>query len=299
MGITSSRMAALAIPLLLLAACSTGSAFTAAAAPPRGPPGGPGISCLHAGAEVALEEGVPPGLRTLPPDLGPRPRGVLLPTPLGRYAVLVDAADPARPPRMWVDAAGDGDLAADAPLSGEWHEGRTAYVSGEAILRLPAPGAGTRGFPLHLSCRVPLDGPATLEVVAAEWLLGRVPLGGREFPFALRDADGDGDYSRIAGVEIGFDRDGDGVIDGGREFGECYAADGRFDLGTGTFRISSIAEDGSAVTFEPAWPAAAVRPFLGVGDPAPPIPGTDLDGRPISLEEYRGRTVLLLFWAEW
>ena len=37
----------------------------------------------------------------------------------------------------------------------------------------------------------------------------------------------------------------------------------------------------------------------GLGKPAPPTAGIDLDGNPMTLSEYRGRVVLLNFWATW
>jgi DsbE subfamily thiol:disulfide oxidoreductase len=36
-----------------------------------------------------------------------------------------------------------------------------------------------------------------------------------------------------------------------------------------------------------------------VGQPAPAFSGTDLDGKPISLEQFRGHPVVLNFWASW
>lgn len=36
-----------------------------------------------------------------------------------------------------------------------------------------------------------------------------------------------------------------------------------------------------------------------MGKPAPPIAGTDLDGKPVSLADYKGKVVLVLFWASW
>jgi peroxiredoxin len=36
-----------------------------------------------------------------------------------------------------------------------------------------------------------------------------------------------------------------------------------------------------------------------IGQPVPDFTATDLDGNPISLEQYRGKVVLLDFWAVW
>ena len=36
-----------------------------------------------------------------------------------------------------------------------------------------------------------------------------------------------------------------------------------------------------------------------VGKPAPPIAGTDLDGRPVRLADLQGNVVLVVFWASW
>ncbi len=41
------------------------------------------------------------------------------------------------------------------------------------------------------------------------------------------------------------------------------------------------------------------RQMLKIGELAPPFEATSLDGRPINLQNYRGKHVLLIFWASW
>jgi thiol-disulfide isomerase/thioredoxin len=38
---------------------------------------------------------------------------------------------------------------------------------------------------------------------------------------------------------------------------------------------------------------------LAVGRPAPEIDGTDMDGKPLRLSDYKGKVVVLVFWGTW
>ena len=42
-----------------------------------------------------------------------------------------------------------------------------------------------------------------------------------------------------------------------------------------------------------------VMRHLSVGKVAPEITGQDIDGRPFKLSDYRGKVVMLSFWAHW
>jgi cytochrome c biogenesis protein CcmG/thiol:disulfide interchange protein DsbE len=44
---------------------------------------------------------------------------------------------------------------------------------------------------------------------------------------------------------------------------------------------------------------AANQSQATVGKPAPDFSGTDLDGKPIKLSDYRGRPLVINFWASW
>ena len=49
---------------------------------------------------------------------------------------------------------------------------------------------------------------------------------------------------------------------------------------------------GTATTSRTGAPVGPV-----VGNPAPEIAGKDLDGKPLSLQEFRGKVVMLSFWS--
>ena len=51
------------------------------------------------------------------------------------------------------------------------------------------------------------------------------------------------------------------------------------------------------ISVTPAAAAGALSP--GSGEPAPPLALRDLDGRDVRLDAYRGRTVVVNFWATW
>ena len=45
-------------------------------------------------------------------------------------------------------------------------------------------------------------------------------------------------------------------------------------------------------------PTSPAPTGVALGRPAPELVGTDLDGRPISLSDFRGKVVLLDFWQQ-
>ena len=45
--------------------------------------------------------------------------------------------------------------------------------------------------------------------------------------------------------------------------------------------------------------ACADKPVATVGQPAPPVAATTLEGKPIDLAKYRGKPLVVNFWASW
>ncbi len=123
---------------------------------------------------------------------------------------------------------------------------------------------------------------------------GNLEVNSKKYMVRLWDLTMDGKFDRNdlkAGTAIGIDLNRDGKIFGREEFFE----EGQLIPLAGTYYLTeSIAEDGTEIVFR----KSALIP-LKVGDPAPNFPLTDSGGKTFWLSDYKGRVVLLDFWASW
>ena len=109
------------------------------------------------------------------------------------------------------------------------------------------------------------------------------------------------------GTAFGIDRDGDGRFSAARETVEVGKP---FNFTGTTYRFvparsgpARSASGGGGLALERVakpLPPTPLPPNLAVGRPALPIRAPGLDGRPVDLlRDYRGKLVLLDFWATW
>ena len=71
---------------------------------------------------------------------------------------------------------------------------------------------------------------------------------------------------------------------------------GRFDVARKAFQLIHDETSNPALK---EFCAARLNQLNMVGKAAPPIQGTDLDGKPVNLADLKGNVVLVVFWASW
>jgi thiol-disulfide isomerase/thioredoxin len=71
---------------------------------------------------------------------------------------------------------------------------------------------------------------------------------------------------------------------------------GRFDVARKAFQLAFDHAEQPAVK---AFLEGRLGRLKRVGEPAPPIQGADLDGKPFDLANLKGKAVLVVFWATW
>jgi peroxiredoxin len=121
---------------------------------------------------------------------------------------------------------------------------------------------------------------------------GTIQFAGQQVAFALLGRPG---MFHQPGSRIWFDLNGDGQ----RESTELLSvADRRVTFATGSFAFT-IDPIGRSVSLRPLDPTVANSSPMKVGMQAPDVRVTDIDGRQHSLAAYRGKVVLVDFWATW
>ncbi len=136
--------------------------------------------------------------------------------------------------------------------------------------------------------------------------LGSVTLGGKAFRAALIDDNSDGRYDsppdtalRFPGDTLLIDRDGSGTFERGRE---SFPLTQPFNVGGVTYEMASVSASGDRLSLRKSDKTVAEKadpPSLKVGQVPPVFSLADRTGGTIAPEKYRGKVVLLDFWATW
>ena len=214
------------------------------------------------------------------------------------------------PVRAWCDTNLDGRLDDAPPVELSAYPGIPGARSFLARLTW---NAGVSGGPAGRDRQVPVDRTirVVLEPVAAAGpdttprcrmqsvfaMTGSVALDGKTHHAFLHDGDGDGLYTRSLSDGLFVDLDDDGHFDVdpmGPEFGSFSVP---LAVGGLSYEIAELDPEGRRVVLQARGPGAARPPAPAIGAPAPDFSFTSVDGRDVRLSSFRGRPVLVYFWA--
>jgi thiol-disulfide isomerase/thioredoxin len=198
--------------------------------------------------------------------------------------------------RIIVDDDADSDFTNNEPLS---FRRVGALELADVDVRLRAVASTSTAD--RLAMQVVLSAPYTYGRIS-QYLSGTMKLGENSYAVALRPL---GRSSPIEGLTSGVqllidaDRDGQfreaGIMDtlGNLAPSEQFRADRPFAVGSGKLAAVALEQRGQHLLLR----YSAARTSPAVGFSAPPLTGSDIEGRPHSLSELRGGVVLLAFWA--
>lgn len=162
-----------------------------------------------------------------------------------------------------------------------------------------------RRYPKRVLIRRPGETPEPRELTLAQnmavWAEGVVDIAGRDvlvrYQFDVKTETVHPDYGWL-----GMDCDGDGKIDCCANTPErTFANDEVVIFRVGDQRVStkSVDPETGKIVLRSHPPSAYKRIELAEGNQVPDFPFTDLEGRQRRFAEFRGKYVLLDFWATW
>jgi peroxiredoxin len=200
---------------------------------------------------------------------------------------------------LYADVDSDGSLADEAAWSLDSSEGRYA-VDFETTDSGQAAGKPV-AFPILSRFVIFPDGIDDSGSPAGVWhsetvRRGRIVVDGLSVPFELYGRAGRYDYPSQT---IWFDLDADGEGGESRESPELFRnRDGYVNLGEQSYAFS-VDPFGRHLELIPESERLPDRQALKEGHPAPDFQTTTIDDRSIRLADYKGKALLLYFWADW
>ncbi len=136
---------------------------------------------------------------------------------------------------------------------------------------------------------------------------GTVEIDAAEVSVLLVDDDSDGLYDDLVVAEgedpqpgaIVVDRNGDGRLQAASSSAEFYGTGEPFEFQGQGYRVASVSPMGDEVLFEVTDEPFEAKAYIEAGFPAVDFEATDTAGETFKLSDYRGKVVLLDFWASW
>jgi len=129
--------------------------------------------------------------------------------------------------------------------------------------------------------------------------VGMATFSGKEYKISLTTLNNTGVFSNISDDAIVVDLNQDGKLETNPTSKEFFEINKPFNIGGESYRVKRVSVLGDWIEFEVSKEKVGPKMLIAEGYPAPDFTQNNLDGKPISLKNYKGKVVLLDFWATW
>jgi thiol-disulfide isomerase/thioredoxin len=260
--------------------------------------------------QLTLSKAKPEQLKKVPYDVAAPQYGLVKFGPK-EYVFLLD--EPAgKAARLFVDSNGNGDLTDEAAitLTAVPYRSKSGLnlkqymgVATLPILGTDGTSMGTASLRVFRLDKKDPENTALKNVVVYYrdyGVEGNVSLGGKSYPFLLDDTKAGGDFSKPTDVAFLIDVNNNGKFD---KTGESYPLGTPFNIGGTTYELSEVSPSGNRFVVKKSTQTVAEvlpAPDIANGKKATPFAAKTTAGEAIQFpESYKGKLVLLDFWATW
>jgi peroxiredoxin len=203
--------------------------------------------------------------------------------------------DEATIPRIYVDVNGDGDLTNDGSYA--WDREVPFYLrSVKFDVKYSADAKETYPYTL-IFMRNPARYPDHVFYFTDSFRWGEVKFGEVTRKIAVVDDNANGRFDDLQNAVLLIDTDGDGKLNGRADSHEWFSATEPFNVGGKTYEVAAIDAAGVHVTLRVSSKQVPPKPLLTRNSPALDFTAKDVNGKTVSLSQFKGKTVLLVFWS--
>lgn len=198
--------------------------------------------------------------------------------------------------RIFIDRNNDENLANDG--LGEWSERRDGCLALSAPLgvNFSSETRGQLGFRFY---RFDKSMPNVVFYYRDYYAEGRLHAGERSSKVMLIDDNSDGRLNDLHNTTLIVDVNQDDKVEAIPGSAEMFAGDEPFHLNGESYLLREVSEDGRVAKFAVSPAKVNTRERIDISALAPEFSMQDFSGAPLNLSDYRGRVVLLHFWATW
>jgi peroxiredoxin len=199
---------------------------------------------------------------------------------------------------LYADLNANGDLTDDSPLKFQNSNGKYSLLYQTNVRE------GAEVYPYQVKLEITTDTEPEQSMAKLSMAFynntvrrGKIKVGGCEVAFGLVGVSG---FYNSKTHLIFFDINGDGRFETETaESAERYTVSEKYVNFAGVTYQYDVERFGKSLTLKPLTEKLPERESLSVGNPAPDFSFTDANSQTRRLSDYRGKVVLLDFWATW